>query len=496
MPTRRSILAAPLAAAAQSTPATPTPFPGQPSAWHEGFPRYDYILDDSTGAITPIPTPPKEIESKNADRTVTDGRRRVVIVTPRTPAPGLPWSWRGCYWNHEPQTEIELLRRGFHICYVAPDRMHPGPGWDRLYNFLTTQHGLSPKPAFIGMSQGGANEFHWTVRNPTKVSCIYADNPGIHAEDLAKIPDLAQHQVPLLLICGSEDALLEHHALAAEKLYHQHGGAVTTIIKEGQAHHPHSLRNPKFIADWIESQTKREAPQRPAFLDANYTTSSWYPLTNSFSHFPEENTYATCRGPGFVEAYTRLDQSTRFPYKLTGHAIVAPRQPAPGLPWLFQADNPNRDSTLDFALLAHGYHVVYAPNTKLDGMVQQHWDDTYSLLIAKGFSPKPLLAASHARAGEAYAWAIANPQKVSRLYLRNPLLRSLMTKEPILENLRPLAEAKVPILHHCTANHPWLESQSRAAERVYHSLQGHLGVLVEEQSLSLMPALSFLLDSR
>lgn len=129
-------------------------------------------------------------------------------------------------------------------------------------------------------------------------------------------------------------------------------------------------------------------------------------------------------------------------------------------------------------------------------MVQQYWDDTYRLLTTNGFAAKPVLAASHARAGEAYAWAIANPTKVASLYVRNPLLRSLMNKAPILDNLRPLAEAKVPILHHCTAGHPWLESQSRPAEKIYRELQGKLRLLIEADSLSLAPGLSFLQASR
>jgi hypothetical protein len=51
-----------------------------------------------------------------------------------------------------------------------------------------------------------------------------------------------------------------------------------------------------------------------------------------------------------------------------------------------------------------------------------------------------------AKAGESYAWAIANPDKVSVIYARNPLLLSLMSKTPPIDNLAPLAKAGVPIL--------------------------------------------------
>ena len=35
---------------------------------------------------------------------------------------------------------------------------------------LTEAHGLSKKPAFVGMSRGGVNEYDWTTANPDKVS--------------------------------------------------------------------------------------------------------------------------------------------------------------------------------------------------------------------------------------------------------------------------------------------------------------------------------------
>jgi hypothetical protein len=68
--------------------------------------------------------------------------------------PGNPWSWRGQYWDHEPQAEVELLRRGFHVAFVTPD---PGKPWEAWYAYLTEKHGLSKRPAFVGMSKGGVN---------------------------------------------------------------------------------------------------------------------------------------------------------------------------------------------------------------------------------------------------------------------------------------------------------------------------------------------------
>ena len=424
--------------------------------------------------------PEKEVSSDGIDVTLKDGKRRCVVVVPKKAAPGYPWSWRGCYWNHQPQTEVELLSRGFHIAYVAPDSGRQGKAWDRWYEFLTAQHGLAKKAAFIGMSKGGVNEFNWGVVNADKVACIYADNPALYDEDFAKIPELAKHDIPLLHICGSEDMLLQRHTLAVENIYHQVGGAITVIIKEGHAHHPHSLQNPKLIADWIEEHMQVSTTNRPAFADTNFTKSYYYGLEPSFFYLKEEQTYATGRGPGFTESYERYDAGRTGTFGTAGMAIVVPRKAAPGKPWVFRADAIDRNSTVDQALLAKGYHIVTPPLTAQSGMVQQQWDDTYKILADNGFSRRPVLEGTGANAGEAYAWAIANPEKVSSIYARNPSMASLMTKTAPIGNLAPLAKAGVPILHDCGSLDPWLDSQTRVVEKKYKELGGQITVIVRE----------------
>src|SRR5437660_6175792 len=134
-------------------------FEGEKSAWHEGFDRFDFVMDEETLAIKPFEAPEGE---KFGVRDPAKGQRRCIVVAPKQPAPGNPWSWQGCYWDHQPQAEVELLRRGFHIAYITPDsgRQFPGKQWDAWYAYLTEKHGLSKKPAFVGMSKGGVNEYN------------------------------------------------------------------------------------------------------------------------------------------------------------------------------------------------------------------------------------------------------------------------------------------------------------------------------------------------
>src|SRR6266481_4146712 len=403
-------------------------------------------MDDATRAITPMTAPPSEVTSFGIDVSLKDGKRRCVVVVPKKAAPGNPWSWQGCYWNHQPQTEVELLRRGFHIAYVAPDPGRQGKAWDVWYKFLTENHSLAKKAAFVGMSKGGVNEFNWGVANPDKVACIYADNPALFDEDFAKIPELAKHDIPLLHIVGTEDWVLRY-TMTMERIYHQLGGSITVIMKEGVAHHPHSLIDPTPIADWIEQHMHPVEANRPAFADSTYTKTHYYSLENSYVYLKEEDTYATVRGPGYVPSYDR--------YSRNGSSSP---------PANFQADDMS----------------IVLPPISGPGAVQKQWDEVYQRMLDSGFATKVVMEGTGAKAGESYAWAIANPDKVSVIYARNQLMRSLMSKKPPIDNLAPLAKAGVPILHDCGSLDPWLKDQTRVVEKRYKELGGKITVLVAE----------------
>jgi hypothetical protein len=104
----------------------------------------------------------------------------------------------------------------------------------------------------------------------------------------------------------------------------------------------------------------------------------------------------------------------------------------------------------------------------------------YNHLIDHGFSRKSVLEGAGRSAGDAYAWAIENPDKVSCIYGENPVLRSLMSKTPLLDHLAPLARAGVALLHVCGSLDPALESQTRAVEKRYRELGGTISVIIKE----------------
>jgi hypothetical protein len=101
---------------------------------------------------------------------------------------------------------------------------------------------------------------------------------------------------------------------------------------------------------------------------------------------------------------------------------------------------------------------------------------------AKGndlFSAKPVMEGAGAAAGEAYAWAIANPDGVSCIYGENPVLRSRLSQTP-LDNLASMAKAGVPLLHVCGSLDPWLNDQTRVAEKRYKELGGQIRIIIKE----------------
>jgi hypothetical protein len=450
---------------------TLVPFTGEKSSWH-GFDRYDFLMDEQTLAVMPAVKGGKAVK----------GQRPCIVVVPKAPAPGNPWSWRGCYWDHEPQTEVELLRRGFHIVFITPDGGVEGrdKAWGAWYTHLTEKHGLAKRAAFIGMSKGGVNEYSWGVVNPEKVACIYADNPALWDEDFARLPALAKHDVPLLHVCGSEDFLLNRYTRVVEDAYHSLDGSITVIIKDGHAHHRHSLQNPKLIADWIEKHMRPSTANKPAFVDATWRKRYYYSLEPKYIFLKEENSYAKARGPGFTACYDRYDSSTSGKFKTGGVSIVVPKAVATGKPWVLTGDALERDATIEQALLEKGYHILIVSPLG-SGFTHKQWDDTYKLLVDNGFSNKPVLKGIGPKAGEAYAWAIANPDKVSCIYARNPLMKSLMAgKQQPIENLAPLAKASVQVLHDCGALDPWLDNQTRVVEKRYKELGGKITVVVRE----------------
>lgn len=248
-------------------------WPGKKSSFH-GFDLYDFKIDEMSCRV----------------------------VTPKKIAPGKPWIWRARFFGHQPQTDTALLEKGFHVAYVNVANLFGSPSavarWDAFYKYLTEKHGFSKKPALEGMSRGGLIIFNWAAKNPDKVSCIYADAPvcdfkswpgpkggrtwktciqayGLteaqamkyNKQPIDNLAPLAKANIPLLHVVGAVDKVVPvaENTAILEKRYKKLGGDITVISKPGIGHHPHSLKDPKPIVDFIlkHTQQKPDAAKKP-----------------------------------------------------------------------------------------------------------------------------------------------------------------------------------------------------------------------------------------
>ncbi|MBI3921657.1 MAG: alpha/beta hydrolase, partial [Armatimonadetes bacterium] len=73
---------------------------------------------------------------------------------------------------------------------------------------------------------------------------------------------LAEAKIPLLHVCGEADEVvpIEENTHVVEQRYRQLGGTITVIAKPLCGHHPHSLKEPTPIVDFILQNT---APRNP-----------------------------------------------------------------------------------------------------------------------------------------------------------------------------------------------------------------------------------------
>jgi hypothetical protein len=104
----------------------------------------------------------------------------------------------------------------------------------------------------------------------------------------------------------------------------------------------------------------------------------------------------------------------------------------------------------------------------------------YEYLTGHGFSKKPAMEGAGGAAGEVYAWAIENPDKVSCVYAESPCMRSTLGKTQLLDNLAPLAKANVPLLHVCGNLDPWFNDNTLEVEKRYKKLGSKIQVIVKK----------------
>lgn len=240
-------------------------FPGRQSSWN-GFERYDFTFNG-----TPA-----------------------IVVVPKEPAAGRPWIWRTEFFDHRPEIDLGLVKRGFYLVHLSVGNTFGCPSamakFEAFHEELTGRYGLAQRGVMEGLSRGGLYAYNFAARRPDAVAAIIGDNPVCdfkswpggkgkgpgsagdwkkllgdygfkdEAEALAwkknpvdNLEPLARAGIPLLHVCGDADEVVpypENTVILFER-YKKLGGRTKLILKPGLKHHPHGLDDPTPAVDWV-----------------------------------------------------------------------------------------------------------------------------------------------------------------------------------------------------------------------------------------------------
>ncbi|MCK5443016.1 MAG: alpha/beta hydrolase [Maribacter sp.] len=207
------------------------------------------------------------------------------------------WIWRARFWGHEPQLDMALLERGFHLVYIDVADLFGNREavelWNEYYDFLISKYNLNPKVVLEGLSRGGLILYNWASQNTDKVACIYADAPvcdikswpgglfdgegskkdweaclkahnldeesvlGFKGNPIQTCIIVAKAKIPVIHVFGDNDKIVPHfeNTILLAQNFEQAGGEIKLIRKKGIGHHPHSLENPTPIVNFILEHT-------------------------------------------------------------------------------------------------------------------------------------------------------------------------------------------------------------------------------------------------
>jgi pimeloyl-ACP methyl ester carboxylesterase len=239
--------------------------------------------------------PPKVSQWQGCERLdFTVGERAALLVKPKTPAEGRPWIWRTEFFGHEPQADVVLLGAGWHVAYIKVSDMYGAPpaieAMAKFHDHLVKEYGLSNRAVLEGFSRGGLYAVNYAAAHPDHTAAIYIDAPvldinswpggkgkakgspqlwqqalalyGLTEETVKTFRGnpidhaaaLAKAGIPVISVCGAADDVVpmdENTDIFARRYREAGGTTIEVIAKPGVNHHPHSLKDPKPIVDFL-----------------------------------------------------------------------------------------------------------------------------------------------------------------------------------------------------------------------------------------------------
>lgn len=221
------------------------------------------------------------------------------VVLPKIKVENPVLSVKTEYFNAFPETEIMLLERGFYVANIDnKNRWGIDDDLDRKARFIRyviERFGLSEKCVLVGMSCGGLIAIKLAAKYPELVSCMFLDAPVLNYMScpcgfgkgnslssnldeilnalslktvgelmayrdmpLDKLPKLVGSRIPVILVAGDSDMVVpfDENGIFLEKAYRENGIEIEVHIEAGRDHHPHGLKNPAVIADFLEKHSR------------------------------------------------------------------------------------------------------------------------------------------------------------------------------------------------------------------------------------------------
>ena len=223
--------------------------------------------------------------------------RNAILVFPKEACEGKKWLLKTEYFGAFPNFEIEMLKRGYHLAYLANVTrwMHPSDIDAKAHfaDLLSEKFGLNKRCVPVGMSCGGLHAVYFAAKHPSYIAALYLDAPvmnllscpygiGDNAQPgfieeferatgktiseminyrnhpIDNAPKLLENNIPVILVAGDSDSVVPYHenGKILYELYKAFGGEIELYLKPGCDHHPHGLEDSTPIISFVEKHYK------------------------------------------------------------------------------------------------------------------------------------------------------------------------------------------------------------------------------------------------
>lgn len=303
--------------------------------------------------------------------------------------------------------------------------------------------------------------------------------------------------------------ILRHLGAAADVVEDETPGGLRRSDRRSDDVHGRVQRRQRLLRDaWLT----RTGHQRPGMA-------AGVPLDEAQRQAAEmEEDLSRVLAPAFPGRRSAWHGFDRYDFDVGGRpaTVVAPRQVAPGRPWVWHGEFFGHKPAPDVALLGRGFHVAYlgVPDMLGSPAAVAHWDVFYRELTTRyRLATTPALVGLSRGGLYCYNWAIAHPGQVACVYGDAPVCdfkswpggkgkgpgsardwqlvlerygfgseaEALAYRGNPVDNLAPLAAARVPLLHvYGDADEvvPWDENTGVVATR-YRALGGDITLIAK-----------------